>query len=521
MPIEGQEKSIEAGFSCGSLRLASIVGGICLGLSYPPYGFSVLAWVALVPLFLCVKSCDSRSAFSSAWLFYVACFLVAFYWPMTHVRTDTAVISGLAWVAFTMLLAVPIGLSRRFVDRFPTLSGPWLAGAMIILLELVLRIGPVQMPWVTLANTQSSLSAIVSVTSVVGSEGVLVAIVLTNVLIASSIRTRSFRRFVTGIAGALIPFVLVALGTVNQVGDPVGRLRVAFLQPGISATSWSDVHDEHRVDSLLMYSTEMLDSLDQLPDLLIWPETALPVTRLDSSGSYLSMLKNWTAKRSVALLSGIIFEVPAESGEKVVYENGAILIVPDGSIQQVSKNHLVPFAEYVPFSNLLTSLNFLAVPAGGVSGYSPSKDPSVLTFRDTALGVMICFESSFSNYGSALTAAGSQIIVVMTQNGWWRGVAASEQHVQIARFRAVEQGRTIVQVSVDGTSGIVGPDGSVFLQMERSVRQGLVYDAPLYDTETVYYRIGSTLFSLSLGIWILLVGLYGFAKSRNVTLPSV
>jgi apolipoprotein N-acyltransferase len=496
------------------LRLACLAGGVGLGFSFAPSGFSPLAWIGFVPVFLSVRDADSRTAFIDAWLFHTAWFLTAFWWPVTHMRADTAVVSATAWLAMTLTCAAAFGIpaGRR-----------WL---LFLLLERLLESGPVQMPWPSIANSQLGVPLFVRAASVVGAEGLTAGVLAGGVLGAVCVRAgraaarssetvhQFVRPAIVAGAGALLVALVIALsGAAASVPPPVGFIRVALLQPGMRADSWSDVHDASRVDTLLAASEDFLDEHER-PALLIWPETALPImTEVRSDTAITASLSEFTDRRGVSLLAGgIMQEGDSVSGR---YRNVALLVAKGDAVGLTEKNRLVPFAEYVPFSDRMPLLNDLAVPSGGVAGYAPGRTSAILAVGSTSAGILICFESAFPGYADAVVDAGADLFVVLTQDGWWRGNTARSQHFEMARLRASEQGRAVVQVSVDGYSGLVLPDGTVADRTASLRRETRLYDVPIQHGRTFYARVGRTANVLLAGIWTLLLGLYGVAPSGN------
>jgi len=511
-------------------RLYSALGGILLGLAYPPYNLWPLAWIALVPVLRAVRTGDVRSVFLQAWIFYLAVFLVAFPWPLTHLMVNTALVSGLAWIALTLCLAVPFGLAAGLGRRLSPDTAPWLAGGFVLLLEWLLQSGPVPMPWSALANTQSSSSFILRAAAVTGAEGLSAAIVATGALLAISpgIRTlyrgigartpESMRLLARPLAAIAVPLAVMFTGILVPTPRPDGRLRIAILQPGTAPASWADVYDQSRVDSLMKYSSELLERLNLPPDILVWPETALPLTGPGPDSARIPQafrrVSSWAGDRSVAVLTGAITGEFGPAGD-ASYKNSAAFFSPDGNVQKVAKHLLVPFAEHVPLSESIPGLVSLAVPSGGIPGYVPGTAPSVVDFAGHRFGVLICFESAFPGYTRSLVRLGSDVLVVLTQDGWWRGGLAAAQHFEMGKLRAAEQGRSIVQVGVDGYSGTIDADGTIRYRTGRPGRESAVIDVPVYRHSTFYASFGYTFSRIALGIWMAAIGLYGFLKHRK------
>jgi len=489
-------------------RIASLLGGLALGFSYPPFGLFPLAWVALVPIFVGARMLESRDSFINAWLFFLSTYVVAFSWPLFHERADTALISGLAWLALTLVLAIPIGLASRVSSRWSGVNAAWTGGLFLLIFEFILRSGPVPMPWSALAHSQATADLTVRASAWIGAPGVSIFIVLTNLFLTQVFFSsgRSRRRYFLAAAG--LPVILGLLGAFARPPLSTRDLTIAILQPGYSPSSWSNVHDQSRVDTLLSASTILLDSTDVDVDIVVWPETALPILPDDVKESeVMRKISEWTSKRHTAVLTGAITMSSAGGVDAPQngFHNSAILFAQDGTVQVASKNILVPFAEFVPLSNVLSFMNVFATPAGGVSGYVPGRDTSVMVIDRANIGVLVCFESIFPSYARQLVSEGSEVLIVLTQDGWWRGNRASSQHLAFGKFRGAETGRSIVQVSVDGLSGHIQADGRIVDQTGYRKRASRAYQIPLYSETTFYGRYGDLWNWICLGIWFSLL----------------
>jgi apolipoprotein N-acyltransferase len=150
-----------------------------------------------------------------------------------------------------------------------------------------------------------------------------------------------------------------------------------------------------------------------------------------------------------------------------------------------------------------------------VSGYTPGTTPSVVELNGRRFGILICFESAFPDYARSLTRLGSDVLFVLTQDGWWRGRFAAAQHFEMGRLRAAEAGRSVVQVSVDGYSGTIDADGSIRYRTGRLTRESAVIDVPVYHSTTLYSRYGYLAVRLLPGIWLAVIVLYGILEYRK------
>ncbi|NNF02941.1 MAG: apolipoprotein N-acyltransferase, partial [Rhodothermales bacterium] len=248
------------------------------------------------------------------------------------------------------------------------------------------------------------------------------------------------------------------------------------------------------------------------PGLIILPETALPAPALQAAGSTPEeWTRRWANRLGAPLLVGAINPVQALAGEEFgregSYTNSAIVAQPyasdDAVVSRYDKEILVPFAERVPFANVIPALGALSVPAGGVERYVNGSQSAPLTVDGVEVGVLICFESLFPQLARRRVRAGADILVVLTQDGWWRSNAARRQHLLFSRMRAVETGRPLVQVSVDGESGVFDQRGRLRVLMDSGVPAAQTVDIPLSSRRTLYGATGDT--PVQILIFVLLI----------------
>lgn len=495
-----------------AVLLRGALGGVLLGLAFPPIGASWLAWIALIPLFRACLHHTPRYTFLVAWVFHLALFSVAFYWPVLHHRADTAAISLTAIVALTMLLSAPYALAAWSLSKTGKTSAVLIAGLSVVGLEIILEAGPVPMPWSALGNSQATSDILMGLAPFIGMHGIGIFIVVVNMLFALGLESGLYRRSIRAgvIAGSAL-LLLALIGSAillanNSSDENRETIRIGILQPGLSPGQWADIEDLSRVDSLLEWSSFALADESNPPAMVVWPETSLPFSPDKIVARQINeKLSTWAVQNHIGVLTGGITESPRGSGVSAstgrhFFRNTVTYFDSSGETATNGKNILVPFAEYVPLSLTFPFLTSLAVPAGGAAGYLPDEHPSLFS-GNIPFGVMICFESIFPGYARELADAGGQFLVVMTQDGWWKSAAPRLQHFYFNRFRAAETGRALVQVSVDGISGVILPDGSIEMMTMAGIRERRLVDLPLYDGETFYMRFGSIMRILAIALW--------------------
>jgi len=237
--------------------------------------------------------------------------------------------------------------------------------------------------------------------------------------------------------------------------SPPFPFKVALVQGNIPQDlKWQKGLETRSLEKYLRLSRKALSCK---PEMIIWPETAMPfLFPLDPlSQTLLSGVKD--------LGVPVVFGAPRveKRGDHYVMKNSLLALSPKGEILDFyDKEHLVPFGEYVPLERYFPWLRKLAVASGN---YKPGKGSGVITVAGHRLGVLICFENIFSRLSYKRLQAGAEVLLVVTNDAWFDNSAALPQHFYQSVLRAVETRRFVIQVSNTGLSGIIDPYGRVLL----------------------------------------------------------
>ncbi len=227
------------------------------------------------------------------------------------------------------------------------------------------------------------------------------------------------------------------------------------------------------------------------PDLIIWPETAVPIW-LDSQPD---------VQRQIGAVAGtngrLILGIRRFEGRKV-FNSLAVLDGLGRTTAVYDKHHLVPFGEYIPGGKLLAKLgvNGLAAQQGG--GFSAGSGPALIDMgRAGHVQPLICYEAIFPNEVAA-TPTRPDWLLQITNDAWFGHFAGPFQHLDQARARAIEQGLPMVRVANTGISAVFDPLGRVIAQLPLGVAGKLDVPLPGALRPTLYSRTGdlSTLFML-------------------------
>ncbi len=224
------------------------------------------------------------------------------------------------------------------------------------------------------------------------------------------------------------------------------------------------------------------------PDLIVWPESPAPFYTTDPA--FRDSVSNIAREAQTWVLAGSLGirnagETPQHATE--LY-NSASVVSPGGEwVGRYDKMHLVPFGEYVPFKRVFGFAGGLTKEVGDFSS-GTSRAP--LQAGSSRLGVFICYESIFPDEVRQLAANGAQVLVNLSNDGWYGDSGAYAQHLKQARMRAVENDRWLLRDTNTGVTASIDPYGRVESAIPRKIRAALDANYALTNVTTFYTRHG-------------------------------
>ncbi len=447
-------------------RGLAALSGLLLWFSFPnplALGFEAwpgwLAWGALLPLLAALEGEDGPSAAKLGFVAGLACFVPGLVW-LTNVKplgpgALPAWLGLAAWcAAFPALFAAATARGLRQGWAQPVLWVPALWALSELLREQLLG----GFPWMGLGSSQYRNGAVLPLAAALGQAGLHYAVALGNavlfgILVRQSWLLRPARSL--GAAAMLLLLALLAQGErAAQARWDLGPEgadgpRVAVIQGGINLDqAWDFVYRR----TLLERYFELGDqAVAQGAELLLWPESAFPGF-FNEDAPEARELKAWAAERKVTMLVG---STQTEGG---TYTNSAVWLDADGSTRSYAKRHLVPFGEYVPFTQVAPLLD-LALKRAGVLAFSPGQGPGRFQLGDHAVKPLICYESVFPEL--AREGGSADLLAVLTVDTWYGRSAGPVWHASQSALRAVEQGAWLARSAATGISLFAAPNGAL------------------------------------------------------------
>ena len=481
---------------------ALLAGGLGV-LAFAPFSIYPLAVLSPLILFIAWGNLSPKRALWRGWLYGIGLFGCGVSW----IAIPVATFGGLDFIssiiltsAFVSILALYFGgLGYAVVYYFPAcekvrllliLPASW---TLIEWLRSWLFTG---FPWLLFGYSQID-SPLAGYAPLFGVYGVTwVTIFSAGLLLFGMIsNTRLGWKKIGGLL--VLMWVIGALLTHISWGRKVDKvLDVALVQASIPQEL--KYQPSQTAPSLQRYLT--LSKAHHDADLIIWPETAIPVF-YDEASKLIERLEEMAFLYGVEFLVGvpereILVDVKTENIHRNYY-NSVMQINTKGT-NFYRKQHLVPFGEYLPLREELSFLwQHISIP---FSNYSAGKkNQRLLKFKGIAAGIAICYEDAFSDeVQHHLTAAG--FLINVSNDAWFGHSLAPHQHLQIARMRALELGRYLLRSANTGITAVIDPHGKI-------VKQSKQFEEYVIRAKINAYE-GGSLYALSGNVPLLIIMIF-------------
>ncbi len=370
-------------------------------------------------------------------------------------------------------------------------------------------------PWLPLSASQVNEPIMLQSTSVFGSWVVSFALVLFNFGIAAYlIRLVEYARtkkrgvcpeFYLALSFIVaISFLILSLSSGQQREE---AFRAAVIQPNVPQDQKWDLAFERKIIGQLERETLAMKALD--PDAAFWPETVLPYP-LNDDGA----MEAWSTRLATGLEAPIFagaMGVEGGAGE-LDWFNSVFLVRPEYGLFPLyySKQHLVPFGEYIPLRSIWPWMEKI-VPINGdiLPGKKSQLLPLDLEERTLRVGSLVCFEDVFPSIARDAVRAGASFLYVATNSAWYGRSSAAAQHKAHSVLRAVETRRPVIRVGNDGWTGWIDEYGSVKGSLDPWEQSATVFqisrDRRWVGKETFYVKHGDWFVWVCWGVFALSV----------------
>jgi len=437
--------------------LVALLLGVILTLSFAPFYLFPLAIVAPAGLLALILNKSPQRACWLGWVFGVGLFSSGVYWIFISINSygdvpalGAAGITGILIATLALFPALVCYFTNRYFPAVDTAKIVYAFPALWILSEWIRSWVGSGFPWLYIGYSQN-FSPLKGYAPFLSVYGVSLAALLTGSLLLNALlfyRARDLRKMILNLYLAVTIWIVGGLFTfipwTHAIGTPIN---ISLVQGNIpQSLKWSPDHLQLSLDRY----QQLTDPLWKKSQLIIWPEAAIPLP-LPESSDYINELNDQAVKNNTTLIAG----VPIQNGTTDTYYNAVVTL---GKKQEVYiKRRLVPFGEYVPFSNLFARLfDFMQVPMANMIPGTRSQAP--LSVNGLKILPAICYEIGFPELVQS-PDRNINLLLTVTNDAWFGKSTAQAQHLQMAAMRAIELGRPVLFVSNDGITAVIGPNG--------------------------------------------------------------
>lgn len=470
-----------------------------------PYWRAQLAFIALVPwlwLLLRTGTGSARPVLRGALLSY-GCGVLWYAGNCYWIYQTMHLYGGLS----TVMAAVVLVLFCLYLGLYHALFG---AAAMVLLalgrlrhlpplLLALLWIGVeyarahvTSFPWNLLGYSQIDNAALTRLSPWTGVYGISFLVALANAAIACGMSDRrsSPRRARVELSGGIaLAALCLVLGSVIHTPLPTPTQTAVLVQPDLSAGADSAVASTPLEDQLAQLTTSAIRSSTgqgAVPHLLLWPEA--PTSYEMHQARLQSVVTNLAAQHnSTVLVDANAADPDGTSPRHYRLYNAAGLFTAQGLHARYEKIHLVPFGEFVPYASVFSFAGGLTEQVGTFDHGTRRMPLSDGVHR---YGVFICYESIFPDEVRQLAAHGADVLINLSDDGWYGDTSAPFQHSNMARMRAMENRRWLLRDTNTGITESIDPYGSVRETAPRHQRLAAVMSYSYATDRTFYTRHG-------------------------------
>lgn len=473
----------------------SVASGFLLTWCFPNANLFYLAFLALVPWLISLKSMNAKQSFYSGLVFGIVHFCSLIYW-IVPTLIEYGKLHLILAVCALLFLSFYLGLFPAvFAYLLKEISGsfvkPLLASCIWVSLEYIRTYLFSGFAWGALGYSQYLNLILIQIADFSGIYGISFLIILTNYIIADiwiSFVSKEQKVLLIPVIYTLVLIVACLFYGANRIKFIDQQIKTSF-KPTISIVQgnidqdkkWSRKFQKQTLEKYISLSTTQIK---KKPDLIVWPETALPFYYTYDKKLSEQIDEFIRSSKTNFLIGSLAFE---QVDNKIKYYNRAYMLDRFSIIKQsYDKHHLVPFGEYVPFKKYFDFLGKITEQAGNFSIGKEELFP--LQFNEYKTGVLICFEILFPHIATKFVKNKADILTTITNDAWFGNTSAAKQHFAIAVLRSVENRRSVVRVANTGISGFINPFGKVLYTTKTFTDKAFAYEIPALKTISFYTK---------------------------------
>lgn len=472
-----------------------LTAGMLTSTAFPSLNWSMVIWLGLVPLLMIAGTKTAWQAWRAGFTWGYGFSICAFFWLREiefFIPFAMAAVLALFPAFWAQLipvlkrkLLIPVDVRLRGFDEMVKYNDQGIGKELLFatslaawwcVLEWVRSWVGTGLPWNYLATSQWRNLPLIQICEFTGVYGVSFLIAMVNVTLAmaaesymKSLRNGKLRRPVAFSVALVLILTAVIAGPISTMRHQIPEgdelvFSLAAIQGDISQRRQAD--EAAALEALDKYLALSAEAVKLKPDLIVWPETAVPYpfrSRHPVCYRYRTELARLISNSQIPFIIGSIdFEnLPEDAGREPGVYNSALFIDASLTVKnQFNKAHIVPFGEFVPFRRFLPEWLIRAIDMGRDLTPGDSFEP-IEVFPGVRAGINICFEDVFAYVARTEARLGANMLLVITNDAWYPTSSEPEQHLANSIFRSIETRLPMVRNGNNSATCMIDPSGRI------------------------------------------------------------
>lgn len=475
----------------------SLLTSILIFFSYPKFSIYPIAFFAVVPFIIGLTKIETYKQ-SALYGFLTGFFtyIMILYWiyPTLRASEVSQVLSIISLILLSSILSTEfviislVSYKAKKINKNLLIFITPSTWTMIDFLKTEITKVVAYFPWFEISYSQWNNKNILLLSNIGSSYLVTFVILISNVIFALSLIEKNILAMVKKF---LIGVIIVALSNVvgSTIKDKISyeennnSIKISIIQPSIDFYIKWDINYvdfiKTRIENLIQKASK------ENPDLIVWPENALYgwIEQPDVFEWLCKVIKNSKTYHIVGSVS-----------KKDAKHVSLYLISPDCKIEQeYHKRVLVPFGEYVPLRKILSKYISVIGSLGEFEEGNHKQKP--IKFKNLKIAPTICYETIFKYL--FYNDEDIDLIINITNDGWYLNTSAPYQHFAAAVFRSVERGKIFIRAANNGISAIIYPDGTIYKKLDLNSYDVITHTLPTIKTPSISQNLKNSAVILS------------------------
>lgn len=499
------------------LNLTAFLTGLLFYLGHPPFNhesspffvlFPFLGFISLIPLFAFSVRRSFKESMVAVYIFGLAASATQIYW-LSNVHIEglwflilIGMCVGIMYVALNFLL---YGFIFRMLFNITPKGFILLYPLFWVVYEYLRTFSEISFPWGLSGYALMPILPLVQFASVAGVYGLSFILILGNTVFFYALffkrnkdESLSKKVFLPLYLALILIVTFWGSIRVKKYNTNKDYKKISLVQSNIDQANWDG--RKSLIKSLEETEKLIKEAIAEKPDLIIFPESGI-YTYLQRDRYATRFVRNWQREAQIPFILGTLHTEKQKDNPYYKYHvfNSVFhLAEENASFEMYHKMKLVPFSEALPFEGAFPILSRINL---GESDFRPGKVETVFDIKGGIKAApYICYEVIYPNFVRRRAAAGANLLITITNDGWFGKSTAPYLHAAMARMRAVENGTPLVRCANSGITFAIDPVGRLISRGGLYTREVVTAEVPFYSINTFYKRFGDWFPLMSLAI---------------------